>query len=255
METLVARYDCATFELPGGRARVRLAVAGGGAWDALLEHGSAYIVCAGSDPDATLTADPATSAAIADDVGSDMRAFQEGRLAVRRDLNVGGGFLAATSGLSGPGRLRFRTVVTRRARLSTMQAGNGPPVLAIHGLGGTKVPARAPLDLTATRRGGRPRRSTAILPDGAWILFVRTRVVPGDQSAIYAHTTEPVTSQRFLTLPERSALCELTPPSWGAVCGETPSRAAASRHLLLWEALVSRLCRLACRRRPAGLVG
>ena len=57
---------------------------------------------------------------------------------MRRNLHVGVGFLAATSGVSGPGRLRFRRVGTRRARLSTMQAGIGPPVLAIHGLGGTK---------------------------------------------------------------------------------------------------------------------
>lgn len=67
-----------------------------------------------------------------------MRAYQSGRLAVRRNLHLGIGFLAATSGVDGPGRLRFRTVTTRRARLSTLEAGVGPPVLAIHGLGGTK---------------------------------------------------------------------------------------------------------------------
>jgi pimeloyl-ACP methyl ester carboxylesterase len=67
-----------------------------------------------------------------------MAAFQAGRLAVRRNLHVGVGFLAATSGASGPGRLRFGSIATRRARLSTMEAGVGPPVLAIHGLGGTK---------------------------------------------------------------------------------------------------------------------
>ena len=67
-----------------------------------------------------------------------MRAFQSGRLTVRRNLHVGVGFLAATSGVSGPGRLRFQTIVTRHARLSTLEAGIGPPVLAIHGLGGTK---------------------------------------------------------------------------------------------------------------------
>ena len=89
-------------------------------------------------PDATLTADARTWAAIADDARGGMRAFRSGRLAVRRNLHVGVGFLAATSGVSGPGRLRFRTVVTRRARLSTLEAGIGPPVLAIHGLGGTK---------------------------------------------------------------------------------------------------------------------
>ena len=67
-----------------------------------------------------------------------MRAFRSGRLAVRRNVHVGVGFLAATTGVSGPGRLRFRTVVTRRARLSMLEEGIGPPVLAIHGLGGTK---------------------------------------------------------------------------------------------------------------------
>ena len=49
------------------------------------------------------------------------------------------GFLAATSGASGPGHLRFQTgKCASRARLSTLEAGIGPPVLAIHGLGGTK---------------------------------------------------------------------------------------------------------------------
>src|SRR5436309_569221 len=37
-----------------------------------------------------------------------------------------------------PGRLRFRTVATGGARLSLMEAGTGPPALALHGLGGTK---------------------------------------------------------------------------------------------------------------------
>jgi pimeloyl-ACP methyl ester carboxylesterase len=62
------------------------------------------------------------------------RGFEE----VHRNLHIGVGFLAATSGASGAGRLRFGSVVTRRARVSTMEAGIGPPVLAIHGLGGTK---------------------------------------------------------------------------------------------------------------------
>ena len=121
-----------------GRARVRLAVAGGGAWDALLDRGAVSLASPSGEADATLTADPETWAAIVDDVRGGMRAFQAGRLAVRRNLHVGVGFLAATNGVSGPGRLRFRTVVTRRLRLSTMEAGIGPPVLAIHGLGGTK---------------------------------------------------------------------------------------------------------------------
>jgi pimeloyl-ACP methyl ester carboxylesterase len=138
LQMLVDRYDRTAFEPEGGGARVRLSVGGGDAWDALLEGGAARLTPAGGDADATLTADSHTWAAIADDVGSGMRAFRSGRLAVRRNLHVGVGFLAATSGVSEPGRLRFRTVVTRRARLSTLEAGIGPPVLAIHGLGGTK---------------------------------------------------------------------------------------------------------------------
>jgi pimeloyl-ACP methyl ester carboxylesterase len=57
---------------------------------------------------------------------------------VRHNLHVGVGFLAATSGATEPGRLRFRTVATAGPRLSIMEAGTGPPVVALHGLGGTK---------------------------------------------------------------------------------------------------------------------
>ena len=137
-QMLVDRYDREVFEPEGSGARVRLALVGGEAWDALLERGAARLVPADGDADATITADSQTWAAIADDVGDGMRAFRLGRLAVRRNIHVGVGFLAATSGVSEPGRLRFRTVVTRRARLSTLEAGVGPAVVAFHGLGGTK---------------------------------------------------------------------------------------------------------------------
>ena len=137
-QMLVDRYDREAFEPEGSGARVRLALVGGEAWDALLERGAARLVPADGDADATITADSQTWAAIADDVGDGMRAFRLGRLAVRRNIHVGVGFLAATSGVSEPGRLRFRTVVTRRARLSTLEAGIGPAVVAFHGLGGTK---------------------------------------------------------------------------------------------------------------------
>jgi pimeloyl-ACP methyl ester carboxylesterase len=138
LRALVGRYDRAAFEPNDGRARVRLAVLGGDAWDVLLERGAARMVRADGAADATLTADLQTWTAIADHVRGGVRAYQSGRLAVRRNLHLGIGFLAATSGGDGPGRLRFRTVTTRRARLSTLEAGVGPPVLAIHGLGGTK---------------------------------------------------------------------------------------------------------------------
>jgi len=82
----------------------------------VLERGAARIERASGTADATLSADPRTWTAIADDVRGGMRAYQSGRLTVRRNLHLGVGFLAATSRLSGPGRLRFRTVITRRAR-------------------------------------------------------------------------------------------------------------------------------------------
>ena len=139
LRTLVGRYDHAVFEPHRGRARVRLAVARGGEWDAVLDRGVVSIARPSGNPDATLTADAETWAAIVNDINAGMRAFQAGRLVVRRNLHLGVGFLAATSGAKGPGRLRFRTVVTSEGRrLSTMEAGTGPPVLAIHGLGGTK---------------------------------------------------------------------------------------------------------------------
>jgi pimeloyl-ACP methyl ester carboxylesterase len=137
LQVLVDRYDGTAFEPQGGRARLRLEVRERDAWDVLVEGGVARLERAGGGADATLAAGSRTWAAIADN-GGGMRAFRSGRLTVRRNLHVGVGFLAATSGGSGPGRLRFVTVVTRHARLSTLEAGSGPPVLAIHGLGGTK---------------------------------------------------------------------------------------------------------------------
>ncbi len=137
LKTLVSRYDPEAFA-PEREARVRLAVVGAGEWDAVLGGGGARLTTPVRDADATLSADPATWAAIAEDARGGMRAFHAGRLAIRRNLHLGVGFLAATSGMRGPGRLRFRSVETRRARLSTLEAGDGPPVVALHGLGGTK---------------------------------------------------------------------------------------------------------------------
>jgi hypothetical protein len=111
LQVLVGRYDRTAFEPEGSGARVRLAVAGGDAWDALLERGAARLERAGGDADATLMADSRTWTAIAHDVDGGMRAFRSGRLAVRHNVHVGVGFVAATSGVSGSGRWRFRTVV------------------------------------------------------------------------------------------------------------------------------------------------
>ena len=85
-----------------------------------------------------LTADAGTWRRVATDLRAGMDAYQSGRLSVRRNLHVGVGFLAATSGADEPGRLRFRTVATSGMQLSILEAGTGPPALALHGLGGTK---------------------------------------------------------------------------------------------------------------------
>jgi pimeloyl-ACP methyl ester carboxylesterase len=138
IHVLVERYDADVFAPARPVARVRLGIMGNGAVDAVLADGAARPEAPSGRADATLLADDRTWAAIAEDLGSGMAAFQSGRLSVRRDLHLGVGFLAATSRANEEGRLRFRTVATRRLRISTMEAGQGPPVLAVHGLGGTK---------------------------------------------------------------------------------------------------------------------
>jgi pimeloyl-ACP methyl ester carboxylesterase len=140
LRTLAARYDPEVFAPTARAARVRLAVGDGDAWDAVLEDGACTLEAAdGGEPDALLSADARTWSAIARDVRGGMEAFRAGRLSVRRDLHLGVGFLAATSGTSEAGGLRFASVQTKRGRISTLEAGSGPPVLAIHGLGATKA--------------------------------------------------------------------------------------------------------------------
>jgi pimeloyl-ACP methyl ester carboxylesterase len=138
LQALADRYDRAVFAPQRGQGRVRLAVLEGDAWDAVLGRGALRLAPAEGAADATLTADAATWATIAEDVRGGMQAYRSGRLRVRRNLHLGVGFLAATSGRTDPGRLRFQMVDTRRARLSTLEAGSGSPVIAVPGLGATK---------------------------------------------------------------------------------------------------------------------
>jgi pimeloyl-ACP methyl ester carboxylesterase len=139
---LAERYDPEAIDVPGGRARIRLELFGGGAWDALVDGTRLRLRAAdtGSEPDALLSADAATWREIAADVRAGMRAFATRRLRVRRSLHLGVGFLAATSGAREPGRLTFETLRTRAAgRISILSAGRGEAVLCVHGLGGTKA--------------------------------------------------------------------------------------------------------------------
>jgi pimeloyl-ACP methyl ester carboxylesterase len=138
LQTLIGRYDPAVFEPRGGRARIRLGTPEGEEWDAVLEGDTARLQPPAGRADVTLTADARTWSAIAKDVRGGMDAYRSGRLRVRRNLHAGVGFLAATSGVTGAGRLKFRMVKTRRAQLSTIEAGTGAPVVALHGLGATK---------------------------------------------------------------------------------------------------------------------
>jgi pimeloyl-ACP methyl ester carboxylesterase len=138
VQTLVGRFDPSVFDARRRRTRIRVAMSDEGAWDVIVEDGAASIAPADRQPDAVLTADGDTWAHIAADARSGMGAYQSGRLSVRHNLHVGVGFLAATSGATEAGRLRFRTIATSGAKLSIVEAGTGPAVLALHGLGGTK---------------------------------------------------------------------------------------------------------------------
>ena len=85
--------------------------------------------------DAVLTAEARAWQRVAHDVQAGMAEFRARRLSVRRNLNLGVGFLAATSGSDEPGKLRFRRV----GGASILEAGVGEPLLMLHGLGGTKI--------------------------------------------------------------------------------------------------------------------
>jgi len=140
LERLAERFDPEVFDGPGGTVRIRLEVLDGDSRDALISaDGDVRLVEPQGEPDALLAAGAATWERIARDVRGGMDAHRMRRLRVRRNLHLGVGFLAATSGVDGPGRLRFHSVDTAVGRVSLVEAGTGPPVLALHGLGGTKA--------------------------------------------------------------------------------------------------------------------
>jgi pimeloyl-ACP methyl ester carboxylesterase len=140
LEALIGRFDRSAIDVPGGSARIRLAVSDKGSWDAVVSPRDLALRRADrTQPDALLTADAATWKQIAEDVRGGMAAFRAGRLKVRHNLHLGVGFLAATSGITAPERLRFESVETRAGKLSILSAGGGEPVVCVHGLGGTKA--------------------------------------------------------------------------------------------------------------------
>ena len=141
LRTLAGRFDPSVFDAPAGRARIRLVVRDQEtAWDAVITGGLLEIETAdsGKRADAVLKADAVVWRMIARDVRGGMAAFQAGRLAIRRNLHLGVGFLAAT-GHDEPGRLRFKALETRVGTVSMLEAGQGSPILLLHGLGATKA--------------------------------------------------------------------------------------------------------------------
>ena len=140
LAALAERFDPDVFDEPPGGARVRLAVREGDAWDVAIRGRNVALSPAdAARPDALIVADERTWQRVADDVRGGMDAYRRGRLRVRRNLHLGVAFLTATSGITGPGRPRFRSVATRLGRISLIEAGAGDPVVALHGLGGTKI--------------------------------------------------------------------------------------------------------------------
>ncbi len=141
LSELVRRFDPRALPVPRRGVRVRLNMTDGPTCDALLERDGARIEQASEDiePDAELIADAATWRAIARDLRGGMDSFRRGRLRVRRNLHWGIGLLAATTGDSDPARLAFARVNTRCGVISLMRAGQGEPVVMIHGLGASKA--------------------------------------------------------------------------------------------------------------------
>src|SRR5215217_4558887 len=140
LQTLADRFDPEPFDAPAGRAVVRLRVEGQGDWDAHIDGDRMTLAPAnGERPDARMAADAATWRQVAGDVRGGMDAFRRGRLKLRDDLHLGVGFLAATSGMTGPERLTLGRVETPLGEIALLQAGQGHPVVLLHGLGATKA--------------------------------------------------------------------------------------------------------------------
>jgi pimeloyl-ACP methyl ester carboxylesterase len=134
VKTLAERYDPSVAE-PPLRARIRL-VAGGEAHDALVSVDGARIVAVdGARPDAVISGSPDAWRLAAREGG--LALLRRGGLYMRQNLHVAVGFLAATS--EGGGGLRLRMYDTPHGPISAAEAGRGPALLAIHGLGGTKA--------------------------------------------------------------------------------------------------------------------
>jgi len=139
LQALVDRFDPDPFDAPAGRAVLRLVVEGAGEWDAVVDGGELELRAPSGRPDARLSADAATWQRVASDVRGGLDAFRRGKLHLRDDLHLAVGFLAATSAVAGPERLALRRADTPMGDIALLCAGEGDPVVMLHGLGATKA--------------------------------------------------------------------------------------------------------------------
>jgi pimeloyl-ACP methyl ester carboxylesterase len=135
LQALAERYDPSVVD-PPPTARIRLAT-GGEVFDALVDDGRARIAEPAGQPDALISGPAAAWRAAAERGG--LAVLRRGGLTMRRNLHLAVGFLAATSGDRRPARLRLRMFETPLGPISAAEAGNGPALVAVHGLGGTKA--------------------------------------------------------------------------------------------------------------------
>ena len=68
-----------------------------------------------------------------------MYAFRRGRLGVRENLHLGDRPARRDERLDEPERLRFGRIEAGGHDLAYLEAGEGPPLICLHGLGGTKA--------------------------------------------------------------------------------------------------------------------
>jgi pimeloyl-ACP methyl ester carboxylesterase len=112
-------------------------------------------------PDVTLSTDAETWTRLREGELSGVEAFQRRQLAVRGNLDYAVGFEGLFRRPGGrPPLLRIRDIPVGRHRISTLTMGEGPDVLLIHGLGGT----RASLFETAAALSSRYRVHAPDLP-------------------------------------------------------------------------------------------
>jgi pimeloyl-ACP methyl ester carboxylesterase len=139
LQQLVDRFDPELFWPMRPGARLRLVGGVEGERDVVFAGDRAFLVTPSGRADAILTADPGAWEMVIADVRGGLNAFRTDRLRVRRDLHLGVGFLAATADTGDRAGLRFAQVSTAVGELSINEAGSGPAVVLVHGLGATKI--------------------------------------------------------------------------------------------------------------------